>query len=161
MRMEYRHSTRRLQHTFSFFIPGGLPGSFYFEDYKNDASIIYKFHARLIAKNNKKITGKSLIHIELNSDLKIESITKRKTAEMKVWCFFKKVRCKINAVFPQNTYSPNQIATVMVEVDNTDSMLPVKAITCRLKYNIKLTSNSEKKSIITENFNTRRITCKY
>ncbi|OMJ90199.1 hypothetical protein SteCoe_7493 [Stentor coeruleus] len=132
---------------FSFIIPGGLPGSFYFEDYQKDAAIVYKFHARLIGNNNKKITGKSLINIELNSDFNIESITKRKTAEMKVWCFLKKGRCKINAGFPQNAYSPNQIATVMVEVDNTDSMLPVKAIICRLKYNIKLTSNSGKTTL--------------
>lgn len=129
---------------FSFIIPGGLPGTFFYEALDIDASINYKFHAKLISTNGEKITGKSSIHMQLDSHSKVESITRMKTAEMKTWCCVKKGKCKINAAFPQDTYNPSQVASVMVEIDNTESMLAVNSICCKLISNVKLTSNSRK-----------------
>ncbi|OMJ78471.1 hypothetical protein SteCoe_21713 [Stentor coeruleus] len=140
---------------FSFFIPSGLIGSFYYENLGTIGFIEYKMHGKLKSANGDKVTGKSPIQIILESHFVNTGLSVNKVALMKTWCCAKKGACRINAAFPQDSYNPSQIATVIVEVDNTLSLLNVKSISCKLIYSIRLIcstgrANFSKKCIIEE-----------
>ena len=63
-------------------------------------------------------------------------------------CYRDKGICSLNVSYPQDTYSPSQIASFNIEVNNSDSKLNVLSISSRLNCCISIKDNLTGRKII-------------
>ena len=143
---------------FSFILPNNIPGSFHFSEGSTKADIIYNFQAVVLSSTNQKIKGKTPICIKQITQNFNSNLTLTKSARMKTWCFFNKGSCDLSVSYPQDTYSPSQIATFYVEVDNSNSKLNISSISSRLFYNLRIRDSNHrthfiKKDVINDSVN--------
>ena len=126
---------------FAFTLPDQIPGTFKYEKDSVKAEIIYTFQAILQNNSQNLIKGKTRVAIQhpassFNSNLKLS-----KSANMKTWCCYKKGICRLDVSYPQDTYHPSQVASFFVEVDNSESLLQVSGVTCRLVMEMRIRDN--------------------
>ena len=132
---------------FNFVLPTNIPGSFYYHS-ASQVDIIYKFQGIVVSSTHKKIKGKTPIFIKQYIQNFNTNIEKSRTVRMKSCCCIDKGICSLNVTYPQDTYSPSQIANFYVEVNNSDSKLNVVSITSRLMCSISIRDNFNRRSFI-------------
>ena len=66
------------------------------------------------------------------------NIEKSRSFIMKSCCCIDKGICSLNVIYPQDTYSPSQIAKFYVEVNNKDSKLNILRIVSRLMCSLSM-----------------------
>ena len=66
------------------------------------------------------------------------NIEKSRSFSLKSCCCINIGICGLNAIYPQDTYSPSQISKFYVEVNNTDSKLNILRIITRLMCSLSM-----------------------
>lgn len=127
---------------FTFRLPFGIPGSFRYSAGKTTASILYNFHAKLVARKPGKIKGLCPIHIKQEINAFKTNVNLQKNARLKTFCCLNKGLCTIDVVCPQDTYNPSQLAEIIVNLNLSNSKLPVKYIACKLSNSIRIKSST-------------------
>lgn len=136
---------------FIFRLPDNLPGTFHFDKYSVKASIHYWLKAKLVTNQKKKIKNKIPIHIRQSISNFHTSISLKKHISMKSMGCINRGICKLGVTYLQESYNPEDIGIVMVEVDNSKSKLTIKQITCTFSFCLRLKSDAGKVTVIKEN----------
>ena len=126
---------------FTFLLPNDIPGTFLCEKYDMKAEVSYKFHAKLISKNDEKLKGRALVNVRQQAVNYVADVNVEKSAKLKTWCYKKQGECKIQASYARDTYTPSQVADISVVVDNSSSLLDVTGISYQFYYTLLLRSS--------------------
>ena len=129
---------------FTFKLPQNIPGSFEYSNGSTSAKIEYKFHAKLLSRENQNFKGKVLIHLKQPDYNRHSSVEASVVANLSTWCCLNKGTCKIHVDHASDGYTPSQTATLTVQVDNSLSKLNVTEILCRLIMTIRIKNNDER-----------------
>ena len=131
---------------FSFVLPNNIPGSFHY-NVSDEADIIYKFQGIVVSSLYKKIKGKTPIFIKQYIQNFNTNLQASRSVRMTSCCCIDKGICSLNVSYPQDTYSPSQVASFFVEVNNSDCKLNVLSITSRLMCNLSFKDNYNERYI--------------
>ena len=126
---------------FAFTLPDQLPGTFKYSKDSVKAEIIYTFQVILQCNSQNLTKGKTYFAIQHPADSFNSNLKLSKSANMKTWCCYNKGTCRLDVSYPQDTYHPSQIASFFVEVDNSESLLQVNGVTCRLVMEMRIRDN--------------------
>ncbi|CAG9317999.1 unnamed protein product [Blepharisma stoltei] len=126
---------------FSFKLPDNLPGSFSITASSGTSAFIrYEMRAKLIPVSGKAFfKNKREIEIKQVAESINQNIECEKTAQISTWCCVSKGALSIKARFAKDFYTPDEIATAIVDVNNSLSKLKVKKIRTVLTRKVRLT----------------------
>ena len=135
---------------FEFITPTDIPGSFQFLGNMERAAVVeYAFKA--ILKNSKvKLIDKQNVYlagIERYDKINCEPVT----VKLVSWCCFKNGEVSMNVRWINEFYSPEQPIECDLIVNNTRSLVDIKAVTAEIYYGINVISGSGHRGFFKEN----------
>ena len=101
------------------------------------AEINYKFHAKLISKTDQKLKGRVPMHIRENVVNEIRDVSETNSTKIRSCCSDKGV-CSLQISYPQQIYTPSQVAEILAVIDNSRCLLQVTGLTYQLLYTLRL-----------------------
>jgi Arrestin (or S-antigen), N-terminal domain len=133
---------------FTIALPSNIPGTFKSDYFTSYARIQYKITAKLFSLNSDRLRGEVPIHINQKfADYKTD-ISLYRQVRMSTWCCIQKGLLRLDAMHRQNTYSSSQAINLFVEIDNSNSKIPLKEIACGLFFTLMITNQNKVISII-------------
>ncbi|CAG9331961.1 unnamed protein product [Blepharisma stoltei] len=122
---------------FSLRLPHQLPGSFTFSKGSTHASIEYHFKSKFILPNRKKLKDKVEVHIYEKIEAFSTNIVLEETIPLE-GCCTNKGTFYFKSKFSQDAYTPDQVASAIIEADNTYGNLKITHLACTLWRTVRL-----------------------
>ncbi|CAG9318000.1 unnamed protein product [Blepharisma stoltei] len=124
---------------FSFKLPDHLPGSFNYSHDRASAFIRYEMRAKLAPMSGKAfLKNKCPIEIKQVAESIHQNIVCEKTAQISTWCCCSKGKIGIKARIAKDYYTPDEIAIVLADINNSLSQLKVKRVKASLIRQVRL-----------------------